>query len=201
MATEPSDNKSNLGGYQGHYFNLSNMSPYISDDSLHTLIKTHLPSIETQPIKGFKYQAWVNVHEFGSSNVRHNHDPHAGTFMSGVLYVKCPEGCGKIRFYDPRGELIHKALDWRYYNGYDIDTTGYSDPKLVNDLNSLKPGAKQFYDAYLSVMHERDDMIAEQAAQVNPYRSDFVMGEMHAIWRKIFEKIKKYKDEDEDEEI
>ena len=93
------------------------------------------------------------------------------------------------------------SKNWRYYNGYDIDTTGYSDPKLVNDLNSLKPGAKQFYDAYLSVMHERDDMIAEQAAQVNPYRSDFVMGEMHAIWRKIFEKIKKYKDEDEDEEI
>ena len=115
MATEPSDNKSNIGGYQGHYFNLSNMSPYISDDSLYTLIKTNLPSIETQPIKGFKYQAWVNVHEFGSSNVRHNHDPHAGTFMSGVLYVKCPEGCGKIRFYDPRPH-INTAPDMRYYN-------------------------------------------------------------------------------------
>ena len=33
--------------------------------------------------------------------------------------MKVPKDSGRIRFYDPRGELIHKALDWRYYNGYE----------------------------------------------------------------------------------
>jgi hypothetical protein len=83
------------------------------------------------------------------------------------------------------------SKNWRYFKGYDIDTTGWGDPELVKDLNNLKPGAKQFYDAYLSVMDDRDKMIdAQAAAQVNPYRSDFVKGDMHAIWRKIVEKIK-----------
>ena len=34
MVTEPSDNKSNIGGYQGHYFNLHNMR-YYNDANTH----------------------------------------------------------------------------------------------------------------------------------------------------------------------
>ena len=115
MVTEPSNNKSNVGGYQGHYFNLHNMGSYMDDNSLYTLIEKNIPSLDSKPIQNFKYQAWINVHTFGASNERHNHDSHAGTFMSGVFYVKCPEGCGKIRFYDPRPH-INTAPDMRYYN-------------------------------------------------------------------------------------
>ena len=35
--------------------------------------------------------------------------------MSGVFYVSCPEGCGKIRFFDPRPN-VNTAPDMRYYN-------------------------------------------------------------------------------------
>ena len=115
MVTQPPHNKSNIGGYQGHYINIHNMGSYMNDNSLYDLIAKNIPRIKTKPIKSFKYEAWVNVHPFGASNERHNHDPHSGTFMSGVFYVKCPEGCGKIRFYDPRPN-INTAFDMRYYN-------------------------------------------------------------------------------------
>ena len=89
MATEPSSTRSNVGGYQGHYFD---------DNELYTLIERSIPSIQDKPIKKFKYNAWINVNGFGSYNERHAHDPHSGTIMSGVFYVKCPEGSGRIRF-------------------------------------------------------------------------------------------------------
>jgi|TARA_R100000482_G_scaffold104042_1_gene46769 uncharacterized protein (TIGR02466 family) len=52
---------------------------------------------------------------YNAYNERHHHDAHSGVFMSGVFYVKCPEGSGKIRFYDPRPH-INTAPDMRYYN-------------------------------------------------------------------------------------
>ncbi len=114
-ATEPSGNKSNVGGYQGHYFNINNMSPHIQDEDLYTIIKRSLPSLKSQPITGFKYEAWVNMLGYNAYNERHHHDAHSGAFMSGVFYVKCPEGSGRIRFYDPRPH-INTAPDMRYYN-------------------------------------------------------------------------------------
>ena len=121
MATEPSSTRSNVGGYQGHYFD---------DNELYTLIERSIPSIQDKPIKKFKYGAWVNVNGFGSFNERHSHDAHAGTFMSGVFYVKCPEGSGRIRFYDPRPHISTSA-DMKYYNGGD---TYHWFPPIPNTL-------------------------------------------------------------------
>ena len=121
MATEPSSTRSNVGGYQGHYFD---------DNELYTLFERSIPSIQDKPIKKFKYNAWVNVNGFGSYNERHAHDPHSGTFMSGVFYVKCPEGAGRIRFYDPRPHISTSA-DMKYYNGGD---TYHWFPPIPNTL-------------------------------------------------------------------
>lgn len=121
MATEPSSTRSNVGGYQGHYFD---------DNQLYTLIERSIPSIQDKPIKKYKYGAWVNVNGLGSYNERHNHDPHAGTFMSGVFYVKCPEGSGRIRFYDPRPH-VNTSPDMKYYNGGD---TYHWFPPIPNTL-------------------------------------------------------------------
>ncbi len=92
MATEPSSTRSNIGGYQGHYFD---------DNELYTLIERSIPSIQDKPIKKFKYGAWVNVNGFGSFNERHSHDPHGGTFLSGVFYLESDAETGII-FSDPR---------------------------------------------------------------------------------------------------
>jgi hypothetical protein len=46
--------------------------------------------------------AWASVHGNGSSHLPHI---HRGALVSGVYYVSCPEGAGKIIFEDPRGAL------------------------------------------------------------------------------------------------
>ena len=46
MATEPSSTRSNVGGYQGHYFD---------DNQLYTLIERSIPSIQDKPIKKYKW--------------------------------------------------------------------------------------------------------------------------------------------------
>ena len=106
MATEPSSDRSNIGGYQGHGFD---------DNELYSLVERNIPVLLDRPIKKFKFGSWVNVNGPGCFNERHSHDPHGGTFLSGVFYVKCPENCGRIRFYDPRPH-IQTSPDMKYYN-------------------------------------------------------------------------------------
>ena len=102
---EPSLQVSNHGGYQGHAFN---------DDELNLLIKGNIPQLEHKPIESYQCKSWVNINGPGSYNGRHSHDPHEGTFLSGVFYVKCPEESGNIRFFDPRPH-IQTAMDMKYY--------------------------------------------------------------------------------------
>lgn len=45
---------------------------------------------------------WASVHQDGSAHPQH---VHVGAVLSGVLYVRSPEGSGEIVFHDPRGSL------------------------------------------------------------------------------------------------
>ena len=103
---QPSESLSNIGGYQGHHF---------TDNELSTLVRNNLPQREDKPIKNIKLEMWANINGPGHSNERHHHNPHSGTFMSGVFYVKCPENSGSIRFYDPRPH-IDTTPDNTYYS-------------------------------------------------------------------------------------
>ena len=47
-------------------------------------------------------QAWATVHEAGVSHLAHC---HPDSVVSGVYYVKVPQGAGSIVFDDPRGPL------------------------------------------------------------------------------------------------
>ena len=44
-------------------------------------------------------ECWANLSRVGDDHPRHNH-PNA--MLSGVYYVRAPENCGAITFYDPR---------------------------------------------------------------------------------------------------
>ena len=94
-------------------------TPSAENDDLYEFIKNNLPADEKKPIKQFRIASWVNVNKQDNYNSRHHHDPHAGTFLSGVFYVKCPPDCGAIRFYDPRPH-IDTAPDMQYF--YDSKT-------------------------------------------------------------------------------
>ena len=101
----PTETHSNIKGYQGHGF-------FYED--LNNFLKEHIPVVETKKIKNFKLYAWVNINGNGHSNKIHNHNPHHGNMLSGVLYVRTPKNCGNIRFYDPRPN-IDTAPDMEYY--------------------------------------------------------------------------------------
>ena len=106
MNKTPSVEFSNIGGYQGHDFKNKN---------LYEFIENNLPINTTKPIKKFKIQSWLNVNKKNNYNGRHAHDPHKGTYLSGVFYVKCPKLSGSIRFYDPRPH-INTAPDMKYFH-------------------------------------------------------------------------------------
>ena len=110
MSKTPSADFSNVGGYQGQDF---------ENDDLFEFIRNNLPQVKERPIKQFRIASWLNVNKQYNYNSRHHHDPHVGTFLSGVFYVKCPPDCGAIRFYDPRPH-IDTAPDMQYF--YDSKT-------------------------------------------------------------------------------
>ena len=101
---------SNRGGYQGHGFNYN---------PLMELISNTIPQRNDKPISEYEFFTWVNINTPGSWNDRHSHNPHAGTFLSGVFYVKVPENSGRIRLFDPRSH-INTAPDMVYYNNGNI---------------------------------------------------------------------------------
>lgn len=108
---------SNKGGYQGHNFYYE---PLIEQ------IATCFPQRDDKKLKEFSSNMWVNINKKGDWNDIHDHDPYAGTALSGVFYVKTPVNCGKIRFYDPR-QFVTKAPDMKYYN--DGNHYHYIDPQ------------------------------------------------------------------------
>lgn len=88
---EPSVYLSN-SGYQGHNFNNKN---------LFNFLLAHIPLHPNHKLKNFTLQAWININDFGDWNDIHSHSDN-NVFLSGIVYVKCPENCGNIRMYDPR---------------------------------------------------------------------------------------------------
>lgn len=106
---EPSVYFSN-SGYQGQNFKNKNLFNF--------LLK-NIPVHHTHKIKDFDLQAWININDKGDWNDIHNHSDN-NVFLSGVLYLKCPENCGNIRLYDPRN--LPKN-DYSKY--YDFDKGNY----------------------------------------------------------------------------
>ena len=101
---------SNRGGYQGEGFNC---------DILNNFIKYNLPVSPVDSLDEFKLFSWVNINPKGSKNLRHNHfDVGGNVVFSGVYYVKVPKDSGCIRFFDPRGFMIHSCLDMKYFHGH-----------------------------------------------------------------------------------
>ena len=104
-----SEQYSNAGGYH---------SPGFTCEELDELIHDNVPIVDKKPIEYLDAWYWVNINGPGHFNRRHSHDPHHGTFLSGVFYVKVPEDSGRICFHDPRPH-ISTAPDMKYYNNGD----------------------------------------------------------------------------------
>jgi uncharacterized protein (TIGR02466 family) len=78
---------------------------------------------------------WINISPKGAYNTIHG---HPNCFMSGVLYLKTPENCGKIWFVHPSEVLEY---DWKghYWKEYNSHTSAFVYHKVIEKRCYLFP--------------------------------------------------------------
>ena len=103
---QPNQQYSNRGGYQGDLFH---------NQDWVDMVASNCPQRNDIPLKDIGVYSWCNINPRGAYNVRHVHND-TNIFLSGVYYVKVPENSGVIRFWDPRGPLMHIQRDHEYFN-------------------------------------------------------------------------------------
>ena len=108
---EPNHPYSTNGGYQGDLF---------YNKEWIDLIAENYPMREDKPLSNIMIYSWCNINPTGASNSRHLH-ADTNILLSGVYYVKVPKYSGAIRFWDPRGPLVHVQRDYEYFG----DGIGY----------------------------------------------------------------------------
>ena len=130
--------KSNNKGWHSKDFNMKEIEPQ-------NFIKNISPSIEkvitdmnwdkeNQSIK--ISNMWAIINTGGSTNSKHQ---HGNSTLSGAYYVRAPENCGDIVFYDPRPAPVF------YY------PTSVSSNSLNAQINSITPkeGALILFPSYI----------------------------------------------------
>lgn len=111
----PGDGGSNVAGWQSGGINIS--EKYFECEHLFQKISNKLVEITKINDKPIRFNSWVNINPKGSYNKPHSH-LNTTIFLSGVYYLKVPEGSGDIKFYDPRGHWIRGMRDHKFfYNG------------------------------------------------------------------------------------
>jgi uncharacterized protein (TIGR02466 family) len=97
-------NKSNrLGGQSLRYKLFDN--PYLSAQDCLSLRQT-IGKVVNLPREDV-FQTWLNCGYASSYNIPHI---HSAAVISGVLYLKVPDGSGVFRFKDPRPQASYAAL-------------------------------------------------------------------------------------------
>ena len=93
--------KSNLSGWHSPYFNLEKDEPLFFVNSIATSLNEvfrgmgwDLKNQETKITS-----MWSIINKQNASNARHI---HSNNYISAAYYVKAPQKCGNIVFYDPR---------------------------------------------------------------------------------------------------
>ena len=130
--------KSNVKGWHSKDFDLKEEDPQ-------NFIAFILPAIE-QVMTDMNWERkkqtvkidnmWAIINIGGSANLRHQ---HGNSTISGAYYVRAPENCGDIVFYDPRPAAV-----------YSHPTV--TNPNLLNaQVNGIKPkeGALVLFPSYL----------------------------------------------------
>ena len=117
--------KSNVKGWHSNDFNLSDKDPQ-------NFIAFILPAIEnvmndmnwdkekqTAKISNM----WAIINTGGSANLRHQ---HGNSTISGAYYVRAPQDCGDIVFYDPRPAPIYSYPNVKSVNFLNAQVNGIS---------------------------------------------------------------------------
>jgi len=120
--------KSNRGGWQSNDLFSKLLDEYVLDQ---------VNKVSTT--WGFKnklkiYNFWFNINKSGDYNISHF---HANSLLSGVLYLKCPEGSGNIFFENPIFPLLEsytetlEKLEKNPFNSYHFSYTPKKSSLLI----------------------------------------------------------------------
>lgn len=97
--------KSNVGGWQSDAFTMhKHYEPFnnIIENYINPAMQDYSNTLGLSG-KTFLNNYWINVNYRNNFNVAH---VHPGAFLSGVLYIKCPENSGNIEFINSEYDLI-----------------------------------------------------------------------------------------------
>jgi uncharacterized protein (TIGR02466 family) len=107
--------KSNFGGWQSNFLNLSNsiLEPFLNEISKNSKILLKNYSLDN---RNYRIESmWANINKYKDSNHLHH---HSGSVISGVFYLKTHKDCGSIVFKHP-SEIINfcwKKDEYKEYN-------------------------------------------------------------------------------------
>ena len=114
---DPDGNKiSNVGGWQSKGFNVRN------EDVLQNFLGRSITQIQNIRCGvEINIYAWVNINQTTNYNMKHN---HPWSDLSGVLWIKTPDNCGKLNFESPYSFTGNKEI-CAYTGEYKIKSNSY----------------------------------------------------------------------------
>tara|TARA_Y100001936_G_scaffold245445_1_gene287402 strand:- start:964 stop:1554 length:591 start_codon:yes stop_codon:yes gene_type:complete len=98
--------RSNIKGWHSKDFNMKDDDPKSFIELISPYIEKSLQDmnwdIVNQKVK--IGSMWAIINKGGAENARHN---HGGSALSAAYYVRAPQNCGEIVFYDPRPAPVY----------------------------------------------------------------------------------------------
>ena len=112
--------KSNLIGWHSQNFNLQDPEPQFFINGISKILNESINDMgwdvkrNELKITGM----WTIINPTNASNARHI---HSNNFISAAYYLKAPEDCGDIMFYDPRSAKVIKTPKINSSNNLNIE--------------------------------------------------------------------------------
>jgi uncharacterized protein (TIGR02466 family) len=152
-------NRSNVSGWHSNPFEMKHTSVLSFFNKIQkNLNKAIIDLGWNSPSNEFKItSSWSIINKKGSSNNRHI---HSDNYISAAYYVRAPEGCGDILFYDPReAKVIRKPK-------------GVDGNALSADVINIKPkeGLLVLFPSYL--YHSVEENITDNERVVISFNLD-----------------------------
>tara|TARA_B100000963_G_C22606001_1_gene662527 strand:- start:843 stop:1445 length:603 start_codon:yes stop_codon:yes gene_type:complete len=118
-------NKSNIKGWHSKDFNLNDKEPQNFASFVISYVEQVMLDMNWDKIKqSVKINnMWAIVNTGGSANLRHQ---HGNSTISGAYYVRAPESCGDIIFYDPRPAPVYSHPNATSPNSLNAQVNGIS---------------------------------------------------------------------------
>jgi len=112
--------KSNLIGWHSQNFNLQDSEPQFFINGISKILNESINDMGWDVKKNeLKITGmWTIINPTNASNARHI---HSNNFISAAYYLKAPEDCGDIMFYDPRSAKVIKTPKINSSNNLNIE--------------------------------------------------------------------------------